>query len=128
MAGGQTGFDVYSAAPESAPSPLQVGLAIAPIDDEGTRIRVTVTGVTWAPADETGDGPSGDEWRRAVDCIAVDPNYDGVTLRVALADAPLKRTQLVAGEYDLPAAAAGARIAVRVTDIWGQEALVVQER
>ena len=89
---------------------------------------MTITGVTWTRSDEMGDGPGGDEWRSAVDCIAVDPHYDGVTLRVALADAPLKRTQLVTGEYDLPAAAVGAKIAVRVTDIWGQEALVVHER
>ena len=71
--------------------------------------------------------PSGEDWRSAVDCIAIDPDYDGATLRVALADAPLKRTQLVAGEYELPAAAVGARIAVRVTDIWGQETLAVHE-
>ena len=50
---------------------------------------------------------SGEDWRSAVDCIAIDPDYDGVTLRVALADAPLKRTQLVAGAYELPAAGRG---------------------
>ena len=128
VAGSQTGFSVYSAAPERVPSPLQVGLAIAPIDGEGSRIRVTITGVVWAHNDETGGGSGGEEWRSAVDCIVIDPDYDGVTLRVAFADAPLKRTQLVAGEYDLPAAAVGAKIAVRMTDIWGQEALVVHER
>jgi hypothetical protein len=105
-----------------------VGLAIAAIDDEGTRIRVTITGVAWARDDKTGDDRSGDDWRSAVDCIAIDPDYDGETLRVTLADAPLKRTQLVAGVYELPAAAAGARIAVRVTDIWGQEALAIHDR
>ena len=69
-----------------------------------------------------------DEWRGAVDCIAIDPDYDGETLHVALADAPLKRTQLVAGVYELLAATVGARIAVRITDIWGQEALVIHDR
>lgn len=122
------GFCVYAAAAKSVPSPLQVGLAIAAIDGEGTRIRVTITGVAWAHSDETGDDRSGDDWRSAVDCIAIDPDYDGETLRVALADAPLKRTQLVAGAYELPAAAVGARIAVRVTDIWGQEALAIHDR
>ena len=122
------GFCVYAAAAKSVPSPLQVGLAIAAIDGGGTRIRVTITGVAWARDDETGDGRSGDDWRGAVDCIAIDPDYDGKTLRVALADAPLKRTQLVAGAYELPAAAVGARIAVRVTDIWGQEALAIHDR
>ncbi len=122
--GGQAGFHVYTAAPENAPSPLQVELAIAPIDDAATRIRVAITNVVWT----RGDGPQGEDWRSAVDCIAIDPDYDGVTLRIALADAPLKRTQLVAGAYELPAAAVGAQIAVRVTDIWGQEALAVHTR
>ncbi|MFN8465650.1 MAG: site-specific DNA-methyltransferase [Caldilineaceae bacterium] len=122
------GFSVYAAAPESTSSPLQVGLAIAAIDGEGTRIRVTITGVAWAHSDETGDDRSGDDWRSAVDCIAIDPDYDGETLSVTLADAPLKRTQLVAGVYELPAAAVGARIAVRVTDIWGQEVLAIHDR
>ena len=127
-AGKPAGFSVYAAAPESTPSPLHVGLAIAAIDGGGTRIRVTITGVAWTHDDETGDGPSADDWRSAVDCIAIDPDYDGETLRVALADAPLKRTQLVAGAYEVPAAAVGARIAVRVTDIWGQEALAIHDR
>ena len=118
------GFELYAAPAPAAPSQLQMGLTIAPIDGEGTRIRVTITGVVWT----SGDGLNGEDWRSAVDCIAIDPDYDGGTLRVALADAPLKRTQLVAGEYELPAAAMGARIAVRITDIWGQEALVVHER
>ncbi len=118
------GFELYAAPAPAAPSQLQMGLTIAPIDGEGTRIRVTITGVVWT----SGDGLNGEDWRSAVDCIAIDPDYDGGTLRVALADAPLKRTQLVAGEYELPAAAMGARIAARITDIWGQEALVVHER
>ncbi len=122
------GFALYAALTPATPSPLQVDLAIAAIDDEGTRIRVTITGVAWTNRAETGDGPSGDEWRSAVDCIAIDPAYDGEILRVVLADAPLKRTQLVAGAYELPAAAVGARIAVRITDIWGQEALVIHDR
>ncbi len=42
----------------------------------------------------------------------------------AVADAPLKRTQLVRASYELPAVGVGAQIAVRVTDIWGRETLV----
>ncbi len=82
-----------------------------------------VTSVTWSQV----DGCHGEDWRSAVECIAIDPNYDGSTLRVALADAPLKRTQLVGGEYVLAAAMVGTKMAVRVTDIWGQETLVVQD-
>jgi hypothetical protein len=62
-----------------------------------------------------------------VDEIAIDPDYDGCILHVALADAPLKRKQLVSGEYTLLAPPPRANVAVRITDIWGRETLVVAE-
>ena len=93
------------------------------MDGEPARIQVIVTGVTWPPA----DGGGHEDWRSAVESIGIDPDYDGHTLHVALADAPLKRTQLVAGTYLLPAPATNGRVAVRVTDIWGRETLVVQD-
>jgi DNA modification methylase len=108
-------------------APLQAQLSIAPIDDAGTRIRVTVERVTWP---ETGDPkPAGwpHPWREAIDCIAIDPAYDGTVLRVALADAPSKRTQLVAGTYEVAYGGLSTRVAVRLTDIWGQETLVVAD-
>jgi DNA modification methylase len=115
-------FSVYAAPAPSAAAPLQAHLSITPIEGEPARIRVTVTGVAWSqPA-----GRTAQEWRSTIECVAIDPDYDGRTLRVAVADAPLKRTQLVAGDYVLPAAAAGAKVAVRVTDIWGQETLAVE--
>jgi DNA modification methylase len=136
---GLTGaFSVYCQPIPTADGPLQIDLAITPIGGDDARIRVTVAGVTWRADAQRGDdarpGPDGEEyawrradWRSAVDAIAIDPQYDGSTLRIALADAPLKRSQLVAGEYTLPSPPPGTRIAVRVTDIWGQEALAVQK-
>ncbi len=125
---GATGPPAAPGAPDApAPSP-QVHLAITPIAGEAARIRVTVEQVRWPPAQAALLGEA--DWRAAVDAIAIDPAYDGRTLRVALADGPLKRARLVAGDYTLPAQAAwreGARIAVRVTDIWGQETLAVQD-
>ena len=47
-------------------------------------------------------------------------------LRVALADAPLKKTQHVAGVYELPIARQPTTVAVRVVDIWGREATVTK--
>ena len=76
--------------------------------------------VEWPAADVVAPA----DWRLAVDEIAIDPDYDGCTLRVALADAPLKRKELVTGVYSLPAPRPGAQVAVRVTDIWGREAVV----
>jgi hypothetical protein len=131
-------FCVYSQSTPTADAPLQIDLVITPIGGDDARIRVTVAGVTWRvdAQHREGKGPGeadGEyvwrkaDWRSAVDSIAIDPQYDGSTLRIALADAPLKRSQLVAGEYILPSPPPGTRIAVRVTDIWGQEALAVQK-
>lgn len=107
------------------PAPLQAHLSIAPIAGAEARIRVTVERVTWSSSDGAGVWPH--DWREAVDGIAIDPAYDGSVLRAVLADAPRKRTELVAGEYELPYTAAGTPVAVQLTDIWGQEALVVQD-
>jgi DNA modification methylase len=119
-------FAIYGAAtlPNGAPTAAdlpQLHLAITPIDGDAARIRVTVERVEW-PAAQAG-APA--DWRAAVDEIAIDPAYDGCTLRATLADAPLKRKELVMGEYLLPAPSAGAQVAVRVTDIWGQEATAI---
>jgi hypothetical protein len=130
-------FCVYAQSLPTTDAPLQIDLAITPIGGDAARIRVTVARVTWRSDAQRGEGvPPGEgrheygwrneDWRSAVDAIAIDPQYDGSVLRVALADAPLKRSQLVAGDYVLPLPPPSARIAVRVTDIWGQEALAVQ--
>jgi hypothetical protein len=116
-------FVIYAGSPPAAPAAcFQVDLAITPIGAEGARIRVTVAGVTWPQLPQL----ALDDWRAAVDCIAIDPDYDGCTLRVALADAPRKRKELVAGVYELVRAAPDAGVAVRITDIWGQEVLLVR--
>lgn len=122
---GAGSFAIYSAAsPSTNLSPSddlpRLHLVITAIDGDAARIRVTVERVEWPTAQ--GDAPALVDWRSAVDEIAIDPDYDGCTLRAALADAPLKRKELVAGEYMLPAPRPGVRVAVRVTDIWGREA------
>jgi DNA modification methylase len=131
------GFAVYAADPPAAPPAdpppadpppaglPQVHLAITPIDGGAARIRVAVAGVTWPAAQ--GGAPAPADWRRAVDEIAIDGAYDPASsgpLQVTLADAPRKRKQLVAGDYTLPAPPPGKQVAVRVTDIWGQEMVV----
>jgi DNA modification methylase len=124
----QRGFELHAGPGKqdiAGLAPLQVHLSIAPIDGAGTRIRVTIEHVTWSEASEQGAPDWSLDWREAIDCIAIDPDYDGTVLRVTLADAPLKRTQLVTGAYEMPCRGPGAKVAVRLTDIWGQETLVV---
>lgn len=115
-------FAVYGEAESPAVGLPQLHLAITPIAGDATRIRIVIERVEWPQADRAALAA---DWRAAVDAVAIDPAYDGCTLRVALADAPLKRTQWVTGDYILPAPPSGAQVAVRVTDIWGQETLRV---
>jgi hypothetical protein len=47
------------------------------------------------------------DWRAVVDCILIDPQYDGQVFNVALADVPERKQDLVNGRYELPAPPAG---------------------
>jgi hypothetical protein len=61
-----------------------------------------------------------------VDSVAIDPAYDGRVLRISLADAPARKADLVAGSYTLDAPSSETTAAVRITDVLGEETLVVQ--
>jgi hypothetical protein len=62
------------------------------------------------------------DWRGAVEAVLIDPDWDGVTFRVALCDAPTRRSEPVRGSYRLPAPREGAVVRVRVVDVLGGEA------
>jgi len=47
--------------------------------------------------------PQIDDWRAMVDCVMIDPAYNGEVFNVALSDVPAKKDDLVAGTYTLPA-------------------------
>jgi DNA modification methylase len=71
--------------------------------------------------------PTIDDWRQMVDCVMIDPSYDGRTLRVALADVPDKKSDFVKGEYELLVPdSGGATVAVKVVDMLGEEVLVTR--
>ena len=113
-------FAVY-AAPGNPPSPLAPRLpamtaSITRIGADASTIRVAL-----APAAAGRD----EEWRGQTEAVAIDPAYDGAVLRVVLADAPLKRADLVAGVYELPAPPAPTTVAVRVLDIAGVAQMIV---
>lgn len=73
--------------------------------------------------------PQIDDWRAMVDSVFIDPAHDGTVFNVGLADIPERRQDLVSGSYtvarpdgsDLP-------IAVRITDMLGEEVFVVEDR
>lgn len=64
------------------------------------------------------------DWRSMVDSVMIDPAYDGVVFSVALADVPERKTEFVQGSYELPTPGGNTTVAVKITDMLGEEVLV----
>lgn len=69
--------------------------------------------------------PKIDDWRAMVDCVMIDPAYDGKVFNVALSDVPERKSDLVAGKYELAAPKDKTTIAVKITDMLGEEVLTL---
>jgi hypothetical protein len=68
------------------------------------------------------------DWRSMVDCILVDPDYDGQVFNVQVADVPEKKADLVTGEYEIAVDRAEKKcVAVKIIDMLGEEVLVTKE-
>ena len=65
------------------------------------------------------------DWRCMVDSVMIDTAYDGKTFNIALADVPERKDDLVDGNYEVEATE-GATVAVKLTDMLGEEVMVVQ--
>jgi DNA modification methylase len=70
--------------------------------------------------------PQIDDWRAMVDSVMIDAAYDGKVFNIMLADVPEKKNDLVKGKYVIEAKK-GATIAVKVTDMLGEEIMVVKQ-
>jgi DNA modification methylase len=64
------------------------------------------------------------DWRFMVDSVMIDPAYDGKVFNIALTDLPEKKADLVSGSYILPAPDGETNVAVKITDMLGEEVLV----
>jgi hypothetical protein len=71
--------------------------------------------------------PKIDDWRAIVDCLMIDPAYDGRVFNVVLSDVPERKQDLVRGRYELPAPAGKTAVAVKIVDMLGEEVLSVVE-
>lgn len=69
--------------------------------------------------------PQIDDWRSMVDSVMIDTDYDGKVFNIMLADVPEKKNDLVEGKYTV-GTKKGATVAVKVTDMLGEEVLVVR--
>jgi len=67
--------------------------------------------------------PKIDNWRAMVDCVLIDPAYDGKVFRIAISDVPERKDDLVAGRYELGSDSASP-VAVKIIDMLGEEVLV----
>lgn len=71
--------------------------------------------------------PEIDDWRAMVDSVMIDAAYDGDTFNIVLADVPAKKADLVEGTYELDAPGDKTTVAVKITDMLGEEVLATKE-
>ena len=69
------------------------------------------------------------DWRSMVDCVMIDPAYNGELFNIALADVPEKKDDLVTGQYELSVSEGAEKsvVAVKIIDMLGEEVLVTKE-
>jgi len=67
------------------------------------------------------------DWRAMVDSVMIDPAYDGKVFNIALSDVPEKKSDLVAGHYELPAPEGPTTVAVKIVDMLGEELLEIKK-
>ena len=69
------------------------------------------------------------DWRAMVDSVFIDVAYDGEVFTVMRADIPERRQDLVSGSYAVARPVGSSfPIAVRITDMLGEDVLVIEER
>lgn len=66
------------------------------------------------------------DWRAMVDSVMIDTAYEGQVFNVALSDVPERKTDFVAGRYELPAPDGPTTVAVKITDMLGEEVLIAK--
>jgi DNA modification methylase len=70
--------------------------------------------------------PKIDDCRAMIDSVAIDPAYDGRVLNLALVDVPEGKSDLVQGTYEVEIPRGPTTVAVRITDMLGEEVLVTK--
>lgn len=67
-----------------------------------------------------------DDFRAQIDCVFIDTDYNGSNFRVVASDIPEERDDLIKGKYELRLPRIGAKVAVKIVDMLGEEVLEVR--
>lgn len=67
------------------------------------------------------------DWRSQVDSVMIDSAYDGEVLNVVVSDVPERKDDVINGTYELTAPSAKTTVAIKITDMLGEEVLVTRE-
>lgn len=65
------------------------------------------------------------DFRAQIDTVMIDTNYDGKTFNVVHSDVPAKKSNFVAGEYELGLPKTSKKVAIKITDMLGEETIIV---
>lgn len=66
------------------------------------------------------------DYRAQIDCVLMDTDYDGQCFRIVESDLPKKKTDLIKGEYELRLPRVGAKVAVKIVDMLGEEVIAAK--
>ena len=67
-----------------------------------------------------------DDFRAQIDCVLIDTDYNGEHFRIVESDLPEKKADFIKAEYEFTLPRAGAKVAVKIVDMLGEEVVTVQ--
>lgn len=65
------------------------------------------------------------DFRAQIDTVMIDTDYDGRTFNVVHSDVPAKKSDFVAGEYELDLPKSSKKVGIKITDMLGEETLII---
>ena len=66
------------------------------------------------------------DFRAQIDYVLIDTDYNGENFNIVVSDLPQKRTDFIKGKYELTLSRTGAKVAVKIVDMLGEEVIVVE--
>lgn len=71
--------------------------------------------------------PKISDWRAMVDSVMIDTAHNGKFFNIALADVPERKQDYIQARYEFPAPVGKTTVAVKVTDMLGEEVIISAE-